>query len=133
VVYGPDDVEVIYTGVPRAGDEKYLARLERQREVPNKPLPYQPRVEASNIPGPSRPTPQPERPPQPRRIVAQVRECLDNDDPGEIVEGFFDVKGGVLYVWDAQNNSPLGQQPIKPGDDIEFVARRLLREKSGTR
>jgi hypothetical protein len=60
-----------------------------------------------------------------------VRECLDNNDAAEIVEGYYDVKGGILYVWDAQNNSPLGNQPIKPGDNIEAAARKLLREKSG--
>ena len=90
-----------------------------------------PLAEATKIPGPSKPAPQPERPPEPRRIVAQVRECLDNNDAAEIVEGYYDVKGGILYVWDAQNNSPLGNQPIKPGDNIEAAARKLLREKSG--
>ena len=137
IVFGADDITHIITGVPRAGrDDKYIAAIgsaiERgEYEAPNKPLAYQPPVETSKTPAPSKPTPQPERPPEPRRIVAQVRECLDNDDAGEIVEGFYDVKGGILYVWDAQNNSPLGNQPIKPGDNIEFMARKLLREKSG--
>jgi len=98
--------------------------------VPNKPLAHQAPVETKSIPPLPKPAPQPERPPQPRRIVAQVRECVDDRDPGAIVEGYYDIKGGILYVWDAQNNSPLGNQPVKPGDNVEFVA-RVLREKSG--
>jgi len=47
------------------------------------------------------------------------------------VEGYYDIKGGILYVWDAHNNPPIGQQPISPGDNIEAAARKLLREKSG--
>jgi len=132
VVFGADDVSVIYTGVPRAGrDEKYLARLEREREVPNKPLP-QPRVETSSVPPPLlKPSPQPERPPQPKRIVVQTRECRDYDDAGEVVEGYYDVKGGILYVWNARDNAPIGNQPVSPCDNVELIARRLLREKSG--
>jgi hypothetical protein len=56
---------------------------------------------------------------------------LDENDPGEVVEGYYDVKGGILYVWDAKDSRPIGQQPIKPGDNVEFAARKLLREKSG--
>ena len=131
---GADDIGVIYTGVPRYGrqDEAYYARLQREREVPDKPLPNAPREEPSNIPPPLlKRSPQTEKPPQPRRIVVQVRECADYDDPGEIVEGFYDVKAGVLYVWDAKDSRPIGQLAISPGDDVEHAARKLLREKSG--
>jgi hypothetical protein len=56
---------------------------------------------------------------------------VDYDDAGEVVEGYYDIKGGILYVWNARDNSPIGQQPISPGDDVEFAARKMLREKSG--
>jgi hypothetical protein len=78
------------------------------------------------------PEPEPIRPAGPQYIQTEVRQPSgDSDDAGEVLEGFYDVKGGILYVWNAKNNSPLGQQPIKPGDNIEFAARKLLREKSG--
>src|SRR5215472_1518033 len=135
VLYGPEDIAYIITGVPRAErDPEYCARLDSEKGsavIPNKPLPYQPPVETKSIPPLPKPTPAPERPPQPRYIKTQVRECMDNDDPGEIVEGYYDVRGSILYVWNARDNTPIGNQPISPGDDIEFVARKLLREKSG--
>jgi len=137
IVFDSEAVAYIITGVPRSDrDPGFCARLQRESEredydIPNKPPAYQPPVETTKIPPPSKPAPQPERPPQPRRIVVQTRECLDNDDAGEIVEGYYDVRGGILYVWDAQNNSPIGQQRINPGDDPAVAARKILREKSG--
>ena len=41
------------------------------------------------------------------------------------------AEGGILYIWNARDNTPIASQPIAPGDDVEFTARRLLREKSG--
>src|SRR5262245_22904027 len=134
IVYGKDDPVYIVTGVPRAGsDDKFIERIEREIArgkygTPNKPLPYQPRVETSTIPAPSKPAPQVERPPQPKRIVVQTRECMDADDPGEVVEGWFDVRGSILYVW-SEGAAPIGQVAISPGDDVEHAARKLLREK----
>jgi hypothetical protein len=137
IVFGPDDVAYIITGVPRADrDPEYCARLERESkradyETPNKPPLYQAPVEKAPPPLP-KPAPQPERPPEPRYIRAEVRERTnDPADAGEIVEGYFDVKDGIVFVWDAHDRRPLGNQPIKPGDNVEAVARKLLREKSG--
>src|SRR5262245_50531160 len=93
VVFGADDISVIFTGVPRPGiDEAYYARLQQQREVPNKPLPNAPRVEPSSVPPPLlRTAPRAEKPPQPKRVVVQTRECVDYDDVGEVVEGYYDI------------------------------------------
>src|SRR5262245_486453 len=79
ILYGPDDVGIIITGVPRPEiDEKFYARLMRQREIPNTPLANAPREEPSRIPGPLlRTAPHNEKPPQPKRIVVQRRECQD--------------------------------------------------------
>src|SRR5262249_38111246 len=133
LVYGADDITHIITGVPRPEvDEKYYTRLMREREVPNKPLAALREEEPSRIPGPLlRTAPQTEKPPEPKRIFVQTRGCADYDDPGEIVEGYYDVKRGVLYVWGADSTSPIGQVAISPGDDVEHAARKLLREKSG--
>ena len=105
VLYGPEDIAYIITGVPRAErDPEYCARLDSEKGsavIPNKPLPYQAPVEKAPPPLPKL-APQPEKPPEPRYIRAEVRErSNDPADAGEIVEGYFDVKGGILYVWDA--------------------------------
>src|SRR5262245_39657432 len=79
MLYGPDDVAYIITGVPRSDrDPEYFARLQRESEradyeTPNKPLAYQPPVETKNIPPLPKPAPQPERPPEPQQIRTQVR------------------------------------------------------------
>jgi hypothetical protein len=60
-----------------------------------------------------------------------VRErSNDPADAGEIVEGYFDVKSGVVFVWNAHDSSPIGNQAVSPGDDVGAVARRILREKA---
>ena len=140
IVFGPDDPQYIITGVPRADrDAGYCARLQREYEredyaVPNKPLPHQPGPEGQTtaLPPLPKPTPEPEKPPEPRYIYSEVRErSNDPVDAGEIVEGYYDVKGGVVFVWNKQDSSPIGNQAVAPGDDVKAVARRILREKSG--
>src|SRR5262245_20712609 len=99
IVFGADDIGIIYTGVPRYGrqDDAYYARLQREREVPDKPLANAPRVEPSSVPPPLlRTAPQAEKPPEPKRIVVQTRECEDYNDPGAVVEGYYDIRGSVL-------------------------------------
>jgi hypothetical protein len=96
------------TGVPRASrDEKYSAALERgdygnvaqddryEAFAAAKP------VEATNIPPMPEPTPVIETPPpQRRRVRTQVRRPdPEKDDPGQILEGYCDVRGGLVYVW----------------------------------
>src|SRR5262249_33784210 len=103
-----------------------------EREIPNKPLTNVARAEPSSIPPPLlRPSPQAERPPEPKRIVVQTRDCVDYDDPGEVLEGYFDIRGSVLYVWNSSDASPIGTMVLAPGDDPGAAARKLLREKSG--
>jgi len=99
VVYGVDDISVIVTGVPRAGrDDKHVAAIERaiergDYETPNKPVPYQAPAETKVPPLPKL-APQPERPPEPRYIRTELRQPSDDPgDAGEIVEGYYDVKG----------------------------------------
>ena len=66
----------------------------------------------------------------PRPVGAEARPASEND-PGAIVEGAFTAAGGMVRVFDAEGNL-LGASPFKPGDDLEAVARRLLREKRNT-
>ena len=46
----------------------------------------------------------PEEPPAPlieTYVQVQVRQCQDDDDPGEIAEGWFSIDGKVLTVTNA--------------------------------
>src|SRR5262245_39657433 len=74
----------------------------------------------------------PRRNPNDRQNLSRFARKLDETgDPGQILEGYFDVRGGLLYVWNETDASPIGTTPIKPGDDPAVAARKLLREKSG--
>lgn len=130
IVHG-DEIEVIVTGVPRCADsDRYHGGGLKEDGVElyrRQAAGYSPDIS----PSPEPPPPQPQRPPRPRRIVAQVRECKDGNDPGHIVEGFYDLKDGWVYVWDTSDRSPIGHAPFRPGDQVEAVARKILREKAG--
>ena len=58
----------------------------------------------------------------------QVRACYNDDDPGEIAEGWFSVDGGVVTVTDVQGRE-IGGRAMLSGEDARVVAKQLLREK----
>ncbi len=62
-------------------------------------------------------------------VWVQVRQCQDDDDPGEIVEAWFSVDGKVLTVTDA-NGRHVGSRAMLEGENAREVAKRLLREKA---
>ena len=62
-------------------------------------------------------------------ICVQIRQCQDDDDPGEIAEGWFSIDGKVLTVTDA-NGRHVGSRAMLEGEDARVVAKRLLREKT---
>jgi len=47
-----------------------------------------------------------------------------------IVEGFYRVAGGLVYV-ESFEGQPLGSAAYQSGDDVEFIARRLLKKGGG--
>ena len=61
-------------------------------------------------------------------MQVQVRQCRDDDDAGEIAEGWFSIDDGVLTVTDA-NGKYVGSRPLLKGEDARVVAKQLLREK----
>ena len=61
-------------------------------------------------------------------VWVQVRQCQDDDDPGEIVEGWFSIDGGVVTVTDVQGRE-IGGRAMLGGEDPRVVAKQLLREK----
>ena len=62
-------------------------------------------------------------------ICVQIRQCQDDDDPGEIAEGWFSIDGKVLTVTDA-NGRHVGSRAMLEGENARVVAKRLLREKA---
>jgi hypothetical protein len=61
-------------------------------------------------------------------VQVQVRQCQDDDDPGEIAEGWFSIDGGVVTVTNARGKY-VGSRALLKGEDARVVAKRLLREK----
>jgi hypothetical protein len=52
----------------------------------------------------------------------------DRGDVGQIAEGSFTIKSGMVYVEDDQGQ-PLGRQVLKPRDNPKAVAKSILRAK----
>jgi hypothetical protein len=61
-------------------------------------------------------------------VQVQVRQCQDDDDPGEIAEGWFSINDGVVTVTDVQGRE-IGGRAMLSGEDARVVAKQLLREK----
>jgi hypothetical protein len=61
-------------------------------------------------------------------ICVQTRQCHDDDDPGEIAEGWFSVDAGQVTVTNKAGKC-VGSRALK-GEDARVVAKQLLREKS---
>jgi hypothetical protein len=61
-------------------------------------------------------------------ICVQIRQCQDDDDPGEIAEGWFSIDGKVLTVTDA-NGRHIGSRALLKSEDARVVAKQLLRGK----
>jgi hypothetical protein len=61
-------------------------------------------------------------------VQVQVRACHDDDDAGEIAEGWFSIDGGHVTVTDT-NGKYVGSRAMIAGEDARVVAKQLLREK----
>jgi hypothetical protein len=131
-----EPVGVIITGVPRAGrdSDEAVARLLRER--PTNPLP--PAADLSDGLPARAPAPIPplaasqqssSEPVQPHRVRTQLERPSERNPVGTIAEGWYRVSGGVVYVEDLQGR-PLGSHTLRPGEDAEAIARRILNQKS---
>jgi hypothetical protein len=141
-----DEPLVIVTGVPRAGrdddycDDDYPARI--ASVSPAHPAPPEDNTSSARPEDTLSEPPEPvvrsesvrsagESTSEPRYVRAQVRRPdPEKDDPGEIKEGQYRVEGNLLRVQDMQGRS-LGTATLRPGDDIEAAARKILREAHG--
>jgi len=86
------------------------------------------RVEAPGY----KPPPLPKPPSEPAGLqhhpVRVTISPTSEKDCGIVIEAQFTVSDGTVRVY--QGNQLLGSSPYKPGDDVEVLARKLLREKS---
>ena len=74
----------------------------------------------------------PEEPPAPlieTYVQVQVRQCQDDDDPGQIAEGWFSVDDGQVIVTNSTGKF-VGSCVLLKGENARLVAKRLLREKA---
>jgi len=72
-----------------------------------------------------RPTPPPDT--SERRYVRATISPQSEGHPGILIEGTYTLSNGSVQVFDMRG-ALLGTEPVQPGDDIEAVARRLLRK-----
>ena len=112
------DTVVVNTGVPRAGPGDLIRRVTEKAPAaqPGPEPPPQPIMRAPDIP-------------EPKRIMATIPP-RDERDCGIVFEGAYTVASGMVHVAD-QDGKPLGSLPVAVGDDVELIARRLLRDKLG--
>jgi len=79
--------------------------------------------EARKSPPPHQPSPEPVE--SQRHYLRVTIAPRSEADCGIIIEGTFDISGGSVHVYDMRG-ALLGTEPVRPGDDVEAVARRLL-------
>jgi hypothetical protein len=117
---------ILVTGVPRGGEfGKWEQREPLLAQYPN-------RYAAEDRPtatAPPKPAPVDPDTLEWRKILVTIASPRDERDPGIVAEGRFAVDGKTLYVKDQQGK--VFSQDIKPGDNAEHAARRLLKEKHG--
>jgi hypothetical protein len=61
-------------------------------------------------------------------VYTQVRPCRDDDDPGQIMEGWYTIDDGHLTLTDREGRHITSRAMIA-GEDPAALARLLLREK----
>jgi len=133
---------VFSTGVPRAGrdddaatDNVPAAPRATKNDTSRAPFPnrYEPLAESL----PKSPPQQSAAPAQPVARVPDMTEARpikatippkDERDQGIVFFGSYTITGGQVHVAD-QDGRPLGSLPVGPNDDVELIARRLLKEK----
>jgi hypothetical protein len=111
------DVMAVATGVCRlGGGEEWTP--EPRPHVPPLPPQDEDKEEAREEPRP---------PIVASYVCVQTRPCRDNDDPGQIMEGWFSVDDGTVTVTDREGRHITSRAMIA-GEDPAALARLLLRE-----
>jgi hypothetical protein len=132
-----DATSVIITGVPSAGrDDGYVLPSADTSMAPAMTARHadytEARDRAAALAYKPPPLPRPSTKPVVERqyVRASVAPRTDSD-PGRVIEGAFTAVDGVVRVYDAAGRL-LATEPFKPGDNVEVIARRLLRAKQDT-
>jgi hypothetical protein len=128
----------IITGVPRPGREPENYSPPISSEPQPTPSIFD-RRSAGSAPPFAVSEPQPTAPKQMAepsgiewcRVWATVERPSETNPGGVIAEGLYRVEDGMVKVTDLQGRL-LGTQPLKPGDDVEAAARKILREKKAS-
>jgi len=137
-----EQISVIVTGVPRANrDADYQPVVEAASEsatwkcvMCGGTFPASVTIHKCESPAadqPKSPLPrsaQPVAPVEKRRVSTSIAPSSEAD-PGEVIEGYYTVSGGMLYVEDRQGRA-LGSVALAPGDDPIAAARKILRNGS---
>jgi hypothetical protein len=63
------------------------------------------------------------------RVRTQLEGPSDRYPAGHVAEGWFSVSNGVIHVEDLEGRV-LGQHVLRPGEDAEATARKILRQKA---
>jgi hypothetical protein len=135
---GPDEVAMIVTGVPRRGrdDPDDPPVQAHKASKPDTENPRRSEGEALRLSESdslcatfARPEPEPE-PSEPRPIMVQIRAPDERDVAGVIARGVYRYTDNMVRVWDTEGEL-LGSAPLRPGDDPQAAAKKLLREKCG--
>ena len=111
---------IITTGVPR-GEPISTAKVEADPFL-------KPRYSKPDA-APARPVAAVPDMTEAKKITATIAPIRDERDFGTVIFGSYKVEGGQVHVAD-QDGRSLGSLPVGPDDDVEAVARRLLREKT---
>jgi hypothetical protein len=131
-------VNVVITGVCQFGEAADPASVpsapgfSREDVVVRPSLPRAARAPAPSDDGGGASVPEQEAPQPPvieSYICVQTRRCHDDDDPGEIAEGWFSIDGKVVTVTN-KSGGYVGSRTMLKGEDARVVAKALLREKN---
>jgi hypothetical protein len=133
-------ITAIITGVPRAGrePENYMPPPSVEPPAPSimsrrtPPPVSEPQPAARNAATTDKQiteAPPSGREAQMHRIWTQTEQPSQANPGGSIIEGRYVVIAGMLEVWDMADRL-LGHAPVSPGDNVEAIARRILREKT---
>src|SRR5262245_17182962 len=110
---------VVNTGVPRGepistgkadSDPLVKSRYEKPEPLPVRPARVVPDMTEA------------------KKITATIAPTRDERDFGTVIFGTYKVEGGQVHVADDKGRH-LTSVPVGPDDDVEMVARRLLRQK----
>jgi hypothetical protein len=119
------DVTEVVTGVCRAGEN---AGAPAWKPAPRPVLPSPDSAPDPNV-SHGRHLEEPQPPVIETYVQVQIRPCHDDDDAGEIAEGWFSIDGKVLTVTDASGKY-VGSHALLKGEDARVVAKKVLREKA---